>query len=314
MHLTEPTRRVLALARDHAQAMGEDFAGTGHIFFALVDEQAGVAARVLSSLGFETGEVDDLLHGPRSVREERADGPAWLSRPAKMAVECALQEALVLGQRDAEPEHLLLGLLRTTHVYAHSAFVRLVGFEDRLRIRNETLRLVARPPSAHEVAWRKAKARAGPHSEFEAYALRAVLDVLKSMPDADRSSVARLTLRLILEEDKPERPEIDAEWNTRVELDHRDRPSGYRIRIPQPGLCGQPAEQLRQSWVNSVVGSSGVTSAPGEAEMECALLLLGRRLAELVNDTDEVWEQLGRGVPIVVMPPRRRVTRDAEPG
>lgn len=69
---------------------------------------------------------------------------------------------MFLGEELADTEHVLLGLVRVAHEHHDCGFARIVGVYDRLRIRNEVLRLVARPPDPAEVARRKAKASAPP--------------------------------------------------------------------------------------------------------------------------------------------------------
>lgn len=146
--LTDRTRRALDVARDHAAAMGQDYVGTGHVFLGVLGETDGIAALALGNLGFQAEEVAMRLKRLDGVDEDRAEGAASLSRPAKMAIECSLQEARVLGCSHADTHHVVLGLLRAAQTYpgVKCAFGSDVGFEDRLRIRNEILRLSPRPP------------------------------------------------------------------------------------------------------------------------------------------------------------------------
>jgi ATP-dependent Clp protease ATP-binding subunit ClpC len=155
LQLTERTRHALALARDQAAAMGDDYVGTGHLFLGLLLEGEGTAARALASLGFSADDVRRRLNTLKPRDEERAPGARRFSRPAKMAIECALQEARILGRADADNEHVLLGLIRAAQTYGDASFGRVVGFEDRLRVRNEVLRLVARPPKPTDVSGRR---------------------------------------------------------------------------------------------------------------------------------------------------------------
>jgi len=169
--LTDQSRRALRFARGEAEAVGHDYVGTADVLLGLLSEREGAAARALGSLGFHREEVTRQLRGLRGAEEPPAGPPSRFSRPAELAVGCALQEARVLERSHAGTEHLLLGLMRAAQTHGDTAFMRIVGFEDQLRIRNEILRLVVRPPNAAEVARRKAMHAAGPHSEFEAYAL-----------------------------------------------------------------------------------------------------------------------------------------------
>lgn len=148
MLLTERTRHALGVARDRAAATGADYVDTGHLFTAVLAEPDGVAALALANLGFRAEEVAARLEKVDGVDEERAEGAGWLSRPAKMAIECSLQEALVLGCSHADTHHVLLGLLRAAQTFhgVKCVFASAVGFWDRLRIRNEVLQLSPRQP------------------------------------------------------------------------------------------------------------------------------------------------------------------------
>ena len=146
--LTERARHALGVARNHAADMGADYVDTGHVFLGVLAEPEGIAAVALSDLGFQPEEVAERLRTLEGVCEDRAEGASAFSRPTKMAIECGLQEARVLGCSHADTHHVVLGLLRAAHTYSgvKCAFGSAVGFEDRLRIRNEILRLAPRPP------------------------------------------------------------------------------------------------------------------------------------------------------------------------
>jgi ATP-dependent Clp protease ATP-binding subunit ClpC len=126
--------------------MGDDYVGTGHVFLGLLLERGGIAGRALGSLDIFAEDVTRRLNGLKHIHEQRASGAPMFSRPAKMAIECALQEARVLGDTHADTQHVLLGLIRAAQTYSDALFGRVLGSEDRLRVRNEILRLVARPP------------------------------------------------------------------------------------------------------------------------------------------------------------------------
>ncbi len=142
---THGARDVVVRAQDEAAALGHDHIGTEHLLLGLAAGE-DIAAGVLASLGVERAalraavaalphdglDADALasigidleavrrsveesfgpgaLSGRRGCRRGRRGGYAPLTPRAKRALELALREALVLGDRQIGPEHLLLGL------------------------------------------------------------------------------------------------------------------------------------------------------------------------------------------------------------
>ncbi|MBV8948948.1 MAG: hypothetical protein JO286_01520 [Solirubrobacterales bacterium] len=135
--LTDPSRHALDLAQERSKATGADCVDTEDVVVGLLAERDGIAALALRNLGLGTEEAIAHARGQRAAGEERAAGTTRFSRPVKMALECALQEACFLGQQQVDTEHVLLGLLRTMSVFPDSAFACVVGPDDQLRLRSE---------------------------------------------------------------------------------------------------------------------------------------------------------------------------------
>jgi ATP-dependent Clp protease ATP-binding subunit ClpA len=136
---TQEARAVVALAREQAGALGADRVGNEHLLLGVAGARSA-AARVLEPLGLghaelraaleQTGGLDadalasigiDLTEVRR--RTEESFGPGALGgrpgkgfRPftpeAKKSLELSLREAIVHGDREIGPEHILLGVLR----------------------------------------------------------------------------------------------------------------------------------------------------------------------------------------------------------
>jgi hypothetical protein len=140
--LTDPCRHALHLAQKRSNATGAECIDTEDVVVGLLAERDGIAALALRNFGLGTEETIADARGQRAAGEERAAGTTRFSRPVKMALECALQEAYFLGQHHADTEHLLLGLLRTMRVFPDSAFARVVGLDNQLALRSEIRRLV----------------------------------------------------------------------------------------------------------------------------------------------------------------------------
>lgn len=141
--LTGPSRRALRLAQERSIAGGGECVETEDVAVGLLAEPEGIAAVALTKFGLGTEEAIAHAKGQRRAREERAAGAMRFSRPVKMALECALQEAYFLGQHHADTEHVLLGLLRAMRVFPDSGFALVVGLDNQLGLRSEIRRLIA---------------------------------------------------------------------------------------------------------------------------------------------------------------------------
>jgi len=105
-------RRVLVLAQEEARLLDHRFIGTEHLLLGLLREGDGLAAKSLTSLGVS-------LDAARRAVEERTvpipsdvPGSPPFTPEAKQLLELSLREALQLGHKGIDTEHLLLGLTR----------------------------------------------------------------------------------------------------------------------------------------------------------------------------------------------------------
>ena len=108
---SERAKRVLVLAAEEARLLGSADLTGEHIVLAILLEGDDVAAAALDVLGVTADNARPV------VEQHRAEPlPAGVAVPfsgdAKGTLTAALREALELGHRSIEPEHLLLGLLR----------------------------------------------------------------------------------------------------------------------------------------------------------------------------------------------------------
>ena len=60
-HFTEQAWEALRLAAESAQELGHNYVGTEHLLIGLLQEETGVAARVLESCGVKTEKVIELI-------------------------------------------------------------------------------------------------------------------------------------------------------------------------------------------------------------------------------------------------------------
>ena len=91
---TDQARNIMASAEHQARQMNHEYVGTGHILLALVDENSGIAADVLHSLGVESSNVRREIE---NLVERGSDAITLKVLPltprAKQAIEFAGEEA-----------------------------------------------------------------------------------------------------------------------------------------------------------------------------------------------------------------------------
>lgn len=108
---TQRARRVLSLAHQAAERMQQSTIGTEHLLLGLVEEDGGVAGRVLRDLGLEPDRIQEMvdkLSGMGSYRGGKID----LAPGTQEVLEFAIDEARRMGHHYIGTEHLLLGLVR----------------------------------------------------------------------------------------------------------------------------------------------------------------------------------------------------------
>jgi hypothetical protein len=210
---------------------------------------------------------------------------------------------MILGTKLADPEHVLLGLIRVAQTsHPDCGFARIVGFDDRLRIRNEVLRLVARPPDPAEVARRKPMARAAP-TEFESYAVNLLCDALNRMPAGGAAAITQMTMQFSFVQDDPTQPVIEVGWNTAVNGETAHRLDNYAVRIPASGADAQRGLELRRRWLDELPRHPPMAGGDDPTETERALTRLGARLNRLLHDGDVLWDTVGHSIAALLAPP-----------
>jgi ATP-dependent Clp protease ATP-binding subunit ClpC len=108
---TQRARRVLSLAHQAAERMQQNTIGTEHLLLGLVEEDGGVAGRVLRDLGLEPERIQEMVEKVSGVGDYRG-GKIDLSSGTQEVLEFAIDEARRMGHHYIGTEHLLLGLVR----------------------------------------------------------------------------------------------------------------------------------------------------------------------------------------------------------
>ncbi len=109
---TQRAKRVLSLAHQEAERARHTSIGTEHLLLGLIEEEGGVAGRVLRELGLEPMRVREMVM--RVVGEGRSSGGGRLelAPETQQALEYAMDEARRMGHHYIGTEHILLGLVR----------------------------------------------------------------------------------------------------------------------------------------------------------------------------------------------------------
>ena len=108
---TQRARRVLSLAHQEAGRSHQNSIGTEHLLLGLMEEEGGVAGRVLRELGLESSRVREIIERV-SVEGRREDSKIDLAPDTQQVLEHAVDEARRLGHHYIGTEHILLGLVR----------------------------------------------------------------------------------------------------------------------------------------------------------------------------------------------------------
>ena len=139
---TQRARRVLSLAHQEAERARNNFIGTEHVLLGLLDEEGGVAGRVLRELGLTADRVREVVNRISNTPTDFDPNRVELASDTQQVLEHSVEEARRLGHHYIGTEHFLLGLVRVEST-ALEVLRRLGVNEDQIRrqtrrILNET--------------------------------------------------------------------------------------------------------------------------------------------------------------------------------
>lgn len=133
---TDNARKVMQLANQEAQRLGQEFIAPEHILIGLVSSENTIPARIFADHGITSQtlrtEIEKILpSGIELVAAERLPE----TPNTKKVIEYAMEEAKTLHHSYVGPEHLLLGLLRIENEKSipHQVFRNLRLNPDRIR-------------------------------------------------------------------------------------------------------------------------------------------------------------------------------------
>ena len=93
---TQRARRVLSLAHQEAERSHQENIGTEHLLLGLIEEDGGVAGRVLRELGLESSRVREMV-GRVSMEGHAVSARLELAGDTQQVLEYAIDEAAHLG-------------------------------------------------------------------------------------------------------------------------------------------------------------------------------------------------------------------------
>ena len=109
---TQRARRVLSIAHQEAERAQNNNIGTEHLLLGLMEEEGGVAGRVLRELGMTADRVREVIRRVTSPSSSFDANRVELAAETQQVLEHAVEEARRLGHQYIGTEHILLGLVR----------------------------------------------------------------------------------------------------------------------------------------------------------------------------------------------------------
>jgi len=109
---TQRARRVLSLAHQEAERSRQNSIGTEHLLLGLMDEEGGVAGRVLRDLGMTPDRVREVVQRVSANSTNFDANKIELSAETQQVLEFAVDEARRLSHHYIGTEHILLALVR----------------------------------------------------------------------------------------------------------------------------------------------------------------------------------------------------------
>jgi ATP-dependent Clp protease ATP-binding subunit ClpC len=137
----EGARRVVVLANTEARALKHQHIGTEHLLLGLIGERDGTAAAALAGVGVTLDGARRRIEEIVGTGDEEPGEHMPFTPRLKEVLELSLREALRLGHRHIDTEHILLGLVREGRGTAARVLADLGADPDR--VRQQVVRLLS---------------------------------------------------------------------------------------------------------------------------------------------------------------------------
>ena len=138
---TDRARKVIALARQEAERLNNDYIGTEHVLMGLIKEGSGVASNILENLNIDPEkvlfEIEKVVQAGTNMVTM---GQLPFTPRTKKMLEYSLEEMRNLGHNYIGTEHLLLGLIREND--SEAAQVMLSMGIELDKVRKEVLKIL----------------------------------------------------------------------------------------------------------------------------------------------------------------------------
>lgn len=132
---TEGARMVIVLGQEESRTLRHDRIGAEHILLGLLREEAGVAARVMETVGITADQAREQVIAVLGTGEAACSGQIPFTPRAKKILEEALAEALRLHHSYIGTEHILLALANEHEGPAARVLVNLSADLNEIRRR-----------------------------------------------------------------------------------------------------------------------------------------------------------------------------------
>jgi len=202
---TQRARRVLSLAHQEAERSRKQKIGTEHLLLSLVDEEGGVAGRVLRELGLEPDRVREVVE--REAGEGKYTGSKIeLAAETQLVLEFAIDEARRLGHHNIGTEHILLGLVRGEG--AAREILRKLGVTPEQvrrqthRVINESSASIAQPAGGKEQQKQSTKEQKTPLVDQLAIDLTTLAEEKKLDPVIGRQTEIERVIQILARRNK----------------------------------------------------------------------------------------------------------------
>ena len=108
---TNRAEKAIQIANDIAASLGHNYIGTEHLLYGLVEENTGIASKVLQNQGMTSDKILDEIEELIGRSEDSIDEPMGFTPRTKRVIENAFLEAKKLGCEYIGTEHLLIGIM-----------------------------------------------------------------------------------------------------------------------------------------------------------------------------------------------------------
>lgn len=115
---TEKANNALNYSIESAENFGHTYVGSEHILLGLLKEGTGVAAVVLSELGINDSELENIIRAEIGVGSRTSLSTGDFTPRTKRILQMAVMQAATLGHNYVGTEHLLIAIIEESDSYA----------------------------------------------------------------------------------------------------------------------------------------------------------------------------------------------------